>query len=161
MKPCVIILGRYNEDGNLNDMKVIDLQNATYSTPGIDLNYFIYTSTTKDIRKSNLQAFLDCYYDTLTDIMEAAGQEAPFTREQLRKIFRDKNLFGFIFGVTFAPATSFSNDEVESSEDSETDITDILSGARGYVMSTLDTNPTIKLKFTSLIDEMMEVGLIQ
>lgn len=140
---------------------LLDLQLVNYGSPIIDLTYLIYTSTTRDVRKPNLQSFLNCYYETFTDILEAANQEAPFTQEQLFKAFRDKTLYGAIFGMMSIPILLLESDgAVDSAKDTDEYIDKKVERARSQAMETLDTNPLLKPRFLSLFNDLMEIGLI-
>lgn len=140
---------------------LIDLQMVGYSPPASELNFFICTSMTGDVRKPHMQAYLDCYHDTLSNTMEAAGQEAPFTKKQLLKTFKDKNLFGAVIGLVFTPVIVIEcDDDDDSSKDNDKYIEDKLTKTREKAMQTIDSNTLLKPRFLSLVDELMEIGLI-
>lgn len=153
--------GRYNDAGRAVDVMLLDLQLVQYSPPTTDLSYFLYTATTGDLRKPNLQVFLECYYGTLTSIMKAAGQEAPFEQTQFIKDFRKKSLYGGLFGIMSAPiAIMNSADEMVSSQDTGDGIDNVFSKARANVMDTLKSNPMLGPRLLSLVDEMIDLGFI-
>ncbi|XP_050697030.1 uncharacterized protein LOC126985758 isoform X1 [Eriocheir sinensis] len=155
------LLFRYNDEGHPVDVMLLDMQLVRYGPPATDLSYFLYTATTGDVRRPNLQAFLECYHGALTGIMEAAGQEAPFELTQFIKDFKEKILFGAIYGMLSAPiAISNSADEMVSSRDTDDGIEGMLRRARAGVMGTLDSNPMLGPRLLSLFDELMELGLI-
>lgn len=109
-----------------------------------------------------MQAFIECYHDSLTDVMKAAGQEAPFELKQFINDFKEKIIYGAIYGIISAPiAILNSADERVSSRDIDDGIEGMLMRARAGVMDTLDSNPMLQPRFLSLIDELMELELIK
>lgn len=140
---------------------LLDMQVVQYSVPGPELSYFLYTATMGDFRKPNLKTLLEYYHGALTDIMKAAGQEAPFEREQFIKDFKAKILFGAIYGIISAPiAILNSADEMVSSKKTSEGIEEMLRKASADAMATLHSNPMLKPRLLSLIDEIMELGIV-
>lgn len=141
---------------------LLDLQLVRYGTATSELQNLLYTSTVGNVRKPNLQAFLNCYHETYSDIMQAAGRCAPFSTEQLLKDFKDKIILGGVFGVMLLPVVMIQGDgtTVDSSKDSGESMEEKMAMARERALATLDTNPLLRPRFLSIIDEMMEGGII-
>lgn len=133
------------------------MQMVQYCPPTTDLAYFLYTTTTGDLRKPNLQAFLEGYYGTLTSIIEAAGQEAPFEQTQFIKDFRRNSLHGAVFGIMSA---GLEISDMVSSQDTGDGTDDVLSKARENVADMLESSPILRPRLLSLVDEMRELGFI-
>lgn len=49
----------------------VDYQLVYYSSPGIDLNYFIYTSPTIELREKKYNELINIYYDQLALTLDA------------------------------------------------------------------------------------------
>lgn len=58
------------------DVKIIDFQVSRFTTPIVDLAYFMGCSTDKELRK-HLPELLLFYFNTLLEEMRRLGQEAP------------------------------------------------------------------------------------
>uniref|UniRef100_A0A0P4VY71 CHK kinase-like domain-containing protein n=2 Tax=Scylla olivacea TaxID=85551 RepID=A0A0P4VY71_SCYOL len=155
------LLFRYSETGHPEDVMLLDLQMIDYSAPATDLNYLLYTSTTGDVRKPNIEAFLGSYYTAFKDIMEAGGQTIPFTEAQLLKDFKDMNLAGLVFAMVFVPLVLFETEgEADTSKENKEDLAEMLRETREKSLETIETNPLVKPRFLSVFDEMMELGII-
>ena len=153
---CFFTSGRYNETGHPTGVMLLDLQLACVSVPADDLNYLLYTSITGDVRKPNIEDFLGSYYATFKDVMEAGGKTMPFTKEQLHKDFRDRNVAGSLLAMIFVPVMVFeTEDTVDSSKDDEDDVEETLRKTREKSLAMIDTNPIVKSRFLSVFEEIM------
>lgn len=90
---------KYNENG-VEDVKLIDYQVANYNSIGLDLNYFIFTSTQIDVRLNHVDKLLETYYDAFIQI---TGEIEGFGLEIVRKEYQERLLFGFTCQFFFRP----------------------------------------------------------
>lgn len=58
------------------DIKFIDFQVSRFTTPVVDISYFLGCSTDKELRK-NLPELLSYYYDCLMAAIRGLGHEKP------------------------------------------------------------------------------------
>lgn len=59
---------KYDETGKIvKNIRLIDFQLARYSNPVLDLVYFIFTCTTRELRGRNYNIYLKTYHDNLCD----------------------------------------------------------------------------------------------
>ncbi|XP_063706149.1 uncharacterized protein LOC134835209 [Culicoides brevitarsis] len=63
------IMFRYDEEGSLKDVVVLDWQYATYASPFVDLFFFIFTSTNDEIRINHAD-LLQFYHKELTETLK-------------------------------------------------------------------------------------------
>lgn len=61
------------ENGRPVDVIFVDYQMSYYSSPGLDLNYFINTSPHNDIRENQIEEILHVYYDQFSSTLKAMG----------------------------------------------------------------------------------------
>lgn len=54
---------------NVQNIRFIDFQVARYSNPVLDLMYFIFTCTTRELRGQNYNIYLKTYHDSLCDLI--------------------------------------------------------------------------------------------
>lgn len=59
-------LFRHDSNGNPAEICFIDMQMSRYASPVIDLIYFIFTSTTKQMRDIHYEYLLKTYHDQLS-----------------------------------------------------------------------------------------------
>ncbi|XP_042223023.1 uncharacterized protein LOC121867237 [Homarus americanus] len=151
------ILFRYDKAGVPVDVRLLDFQLCRKSSPATDLNYFTYTSLEGPNRKDNLQTFLKTYHDSFTKVLQNAGAPVPFTLEELRQEYHNKNLFGLLIGIMILPLVVS-----ESSEALD------LSKAKGQKfleehlerMTNQLHNPVSRSRFLSMFEDMIEYGII-
>ena len=131
---------------------LLDRQASTHSSLATDLNCFMYSSLTGEVRQPNLDAFLSTYYDTFMKVLQQGGLEPPFTQTQLLEEFRDLKVAGTIFGMLLLPLV------VVDAEDA----VDFVSSPDVSIDSQVEAqvkDPSSRQRFLSLFDEMTEAGL--
>lgn len=152
---------RYNEDDRPVEVMLLDVQLNNYSSPAIDLNYMLYSSTIGDVRQSNIQDFLSTYHSTFCSVLEAGNVDSPFTQQELLQEFRDKNLYGAIHAMLLLPFMIIEpEDAVDLSTGTDEDINEMLEESQAKANELLDKNPLLRPRFLSVFDDMMESGVI-
>ncbi|GLV27768.1 uncharacterized protein CBL_21454 [Carabus blaptoides fortunei] len=99
------LLFKYDSNGDPIDCKFVDFQFSVYTSPAIDLQYFIYTSVKQDFVPTQLSRLLDYYYAELVKQLKKLNypEEKIPTREWIRKDFFDRSLYGFVSAITVLP----------------------------------------------------------
>ncbi|XP_026276354.2 uncharacterized protein LOC113205098 [Frankliniella occidentalis] len=78
------------------DIRIIDLQLVRFSSPALDLQYFITTSVKQEVREEQLDVLLQTYCDYFNEYVSALGLgDVSWTLGGLRDEFLSKSLFGF------------------------------------------------------------------
>lgn len=152
------ILFRYNDEGRPTDVMLLDLQLCREASLATDLNYFLYTSVTGDIRTPNIDDFMSIYHSSYKKVLDGADLPMSFTEEDLMQEFRDKNKVGLMFGLMILPAVLMEPEEIPNFSDK--DIGTVMREARENAMDKLNTNSLFKPRFLSMFDEFLETGLI-
>ncbi|XP_068230088.1 uncharacterized protein [Palaemon carinicauda] len=152
------ILFRYDSEGRPIEVMLIDLQACREASLACDLNYFLYTSVTGDVRRPNIDHFLSIYHSTYKAVLESDGIPMYFNEEELLEEFRGKNKVGLIFALSVIPALLMEPSEIPGMEDK--DIETLMQEMRMIALDKLKTNPLCKPRYLSLFDEFMETGLI-
>lgn len=156
-----ILFYRYSTENYPVDVMLLDVQVCRKCSLAIDLNYFMFTSLTGDVRKENLNNFLSIYYDSFKEVMNAGGLDIHFTEEELLKEFRSKNDVGAFFGMVIMPLILLESDDVpDMTGFSEEYVQKVMAEFRAKAMDMLDKNPLSKTRFLSMFDDLMETGLI-
>ncbi|XP_045586379.2 uncharacterized protein [Procambarus clarkii] len=155
-------LFRYNECGAPVDVILLDFQQCCLTSPGIDLNFFMYSSFDGAYRRDNLPTFLKAYYESFSSVLEAGGSALPYSSEELLLEYRRKNLFGFLTGLYVVPLAMCVDENV-------TDLSEVMDGGleafrkekNERFIRQLENNPLLKTRLISLFDDLIEHGLIQ
>ena len=91
-------------NGDLEDLRTLDLQVMRVTSPALDILYFLNTSTDPKIRKTHFTEWLKIYHDKLTSCLKDLGHDTkvlyPF--ESLMKDIKECGGFGYFVGVFIA-----------------------------------------------------------
>jgi hypothetical protein len=89
------------ETGKPDQIRFIDFQMSRYSTPALDLQYFIYSSLSEPVRYEYTEHLLEVYHTELRDTLKALGcDHHVYTIEQLKKEYEDASFYGLITACT-------------------------------------------------------------
>ena len=95
-----LVYYRCNENGNPLDTYILDLQLAQIASLTTDLNCFLYPNLDINSRETELKSLLKIYFNTYTSIVCKTKLTLPFTLQELENDFKNKELYGFIIGIT-------------------------------------------------------------
>lgn len=75
----------------------VDFQISRFSSPVLDLQYFMYTSPNQEVRFEHMDDLLETYHTELRKTLKMLGcSDVEFTIEHLKKDFEDRAYFGLI-----------------------------------------------------------------
>lgn len=94
------VLYRYNELGEPVDMKCYDLGMSRYSSPAVDLCFFLYLNATSDMRRKHWDNFLSLYHESL--VTAAPGVVVPSLQDVHAEV-RAKGVYAFLVCSFFLP----------------------------------------------------------
>ncbi|KAG8312801.1 hypothetical protein J6590_015986 [Homalodisca vitripennis] len=72
---------KYNDDGEVVDVKFIDFQNALFGTYAVDLNYFWWSSANESVRENHREDLFEVYRQTLNRTLDEIGCSEHLTKE--------------------------------------------------------------------------------
>lgn len=140
---------------------LLDVQLNNYSSPAIDLNYMLYTSTIGEVRQPNLQDFLSTYHSAFRSVLEAGNVDPPFTQAEFLQEFNDKKLYGVIHAMVLLPFMIVEPEDVmDLSTGTDEDINAMMEESQAKANELLDKNPFLRPRFLSVFDDMIESGVI-
>lgn len=103
------------ENGKPVDVIFVDYQMSYYSSPGLDLNYFINTSPRNEIRESQIDDILHVYYDNFSAILKALGSKHVPSMNDVRNEIDRCEYYGLFAALSILPFVVLHK---EASEDS-------------------------------------------
>jgi aminoglycoside/choline kinase family phosphotransferase len=112
---------KYEKDGDVSsdNGRIIDFQLARYSSPALDISFFIYSCTRQDLRESHYDQLLQAYYTSAAAMIRGLGSNPdeifPFTA--LQSEMKTFARFGVGMGIESIPF-SLLNDEDTADLDS-------------------------------------------
>ena len=93
------------ETGKPDQVRFIDFQMSRYSTPVLDLQYFMYSSASEQVRSEYTEHLLQLYHTELQDTLRTLGCDHHiYTIEQMKKEYEDRSLFGLFTACTLLSA---------------------------------------------------------
>lgn len=109
------ILFKYDEKGNVKDVKLIDFQICMYGSFGIDLQFFAWTSIQNDVRIQRMDELYTVYLQTLNTYLEKLGCEERINENMIKKEINFTMFFGF-FAVFCCLNVIFTDEDDKNSE---------------------------------------------
>ena len=81
------MLYRYDNNNNIDSMKIVDFQLSAYDYGVKDLIFFMISSAKKDVIDNNLDELISLYYESFIDCLSLLKiEQTKFTREKFDKI---------------------------------------------------------------------------
>lgn len=107
-------MDNFQDDGKLEDMKLIDFQIVRPGTPVYDLSYFFYTGGNKELF-DNLDEYLKVYHESLsTNIRELGSDpEKLYPFKQLKEDWKNYGMFGTIFSLMLTKVKLLKSEDVQ------------------------------------------------
>ncbi|PNF32904.1 hypothetical protein B7P43_G01844 [Cryptotermes secundus] len=91
--------------GEVDDVRLIDFQLVRFSSPVLDLQYFLCTSTNDEIRFGQRDRLLREYHAELRDTLEDLKLDPQqYTLQQLNEDFEENEIFGLLMVCTYLSA---------------------------------------------------------
>ena len=140
----------------------MDLQGMRKASAAADLSYFLYSSFTGNVRKINIKPFLTIYYNSFSNVLQAAELPIPFSQEELIQEFRDKMILGCISGMFLAPIVLSEEQDVTNMIDiTKENIDKNTSELQATVLRMSEREDgMLRDRFLSMFDEMLEAGIV-
>jgi RecA/RadA recombinase len=111
------------ETGKPDQVRFIDFQMTRYTSPVLDLQYFIHTSTNEQVRSEYTEHLLQVYHTELQDTLKTLGcDQHIYTFEQLKEEYEDRSLFGLITACTVLSAVLADPEEAFDMENVKEDV---------------------------------------
>lgn len=143
------------------DVRLVDLQVCRKASPATDLNYLLYTSLNGGERREHLNSFLKSYHNSFCNVLKDGDRDAPFTLEDLKGEYHNKNLFGLLMAVMIVPIVVSEAAEMLDLDNIDTDDVEVLiKDQREKSLQQVDNNPLLKPRLLSVFDEMIEYKVI-
>ncbi|XP_075154639.1 uncharacterized protein LOC142228178 [Haematobia irritans] len=108
-------LFKYDADMRPLDLAFVDYQMSIWGSPGIDLNYFLYTSLPVNLLKLKRDVFLRFYYDELKEnLIQLKYRNIPSFEKVLSEV-KNREPFGFFANHTIYPIISIDKSIADDS----------------------------------------------
>uniref|UniRef100_A0A1Y1M531 CHK kinase-like domain-containing protein n=2 Tax=Photinus pyralis TaxID=7054 RepID=A0A1Y1M531_PHOPY len=109
------IMFRYNNRGVVSDVAFVDYTISCFSSPCLDLHYFLTASANLETR-SKYSTIIDHYFENLTRLLRKFHTKSMPTREQFDADFRIFSSYGFGTALLVLPFSKANHAEGASME---------------------------------------------
>uniref|UniRef100_A0A1B6GDE2 CHK kinase-like domain-containing protein n=1 Tax=Cuerna arida TaxID=1464854 RepID=A0A1B6GDE2_9HEMI len=108
------VMFKYNDGGDVVDVKFIDFQNAKFCTFAVDLSYFWWSSANECVRENNREELFEVYRQTLNRTLEEIGCSEHLTKTDFDQQMKSSGpyILYILYGV-FPVVMAQPNDHVE------------------------------------------------
>lgn len=98
------IMFQEDEKNQIKDVLLVDFQEGFYGSPGIDLNFIIYSSARDDVLENSVDELISHYHKILSETLEKLkfANEIP-SLEQIRDEFISKKDHGVVSSLCILP----------------------------------------------------------
>ncbi|KAG5877719.1 hypothetical protein JTB14_037169 [Gonioctena quinquepunctata] len=107
----------YAIDGKVKDLRFVDFQMVLFTSPAIDLHYFIATSTNIEVKLDHIEIILDHYYAQLLANLaklQYSLERVP-TREQFKRDYNNRAFYGVMAASTVLAFVKASKGRTDAS----------------------------------------------
>ena len=98
---------RYDDNGQVVEMRLVDWQISRYAHPATDIVHFLYSSTTSETREKHLGELLNHYYDTLSAALDLLRcrviEENQYSRRRFLKDVQKRLHFALAMSLLMLP----------------------------------------------------------
>ncbi|XP_055639006.1 uncharacterized protein LOC129777007 [Toxorhynchites rutilus septentrionalis] len=111
------VLWKYDSEGNVEDVLLIDYQECFYGSPGIDLNHFLYTSANNDVQSTGFEELIQIYVDELQSALLLFKYDATIpTLESILHEMKKKLDHAVVVTTCIVPALIIERTELATPE---------------------------------------------
>uniref|UniRef100_A0A1B6F942 CHK kinase-like domain-containing protein n=2 Tax=Cuerna arida TaxID=1464854 RepID=A0A1B6F942_9HEMI len=97
------MLFKYNDSGEVTEVKLIDFAVPRYSSPATDIIYFIWSSANEDVRENRLDELSDVYLQNLNATLELLQCEERLSKSELTKELKFFSDWALVLICQFLP----------------------------------------------------------
>ena len=154
-----LIIHRY-ENGKPVEVCLLDLQMVRYSSVGIDLNYFLFTSFNGPVRRNNLDTFLETYYNAYKNCLPP-NKTCHFTLQELRTEYKKNRMYGLVMSLMILPLIVRTGDDVPDFSDvTDENMAEKQEEYKKEILDAMTNHPVFQPRFIGIMDDIIEAGIL-
>lgn len=120
------MLFKYNNEGRPEKHIFVDFQMCVYTSPAIDLHYFISTSACEDVYENHIDTLIEEYHRTVCSTMKQIGCTTPTpSLAKIKQMMKERALYGMFAALTVLPVVVCEDDNLR-------DLDEFLDTKEGY-----------------------------
>ncbi|OXA51215.1 uncharacterized protein LOC110853285 [Folsomia candida] len=92
-----------NSDGKMviKEHMFVDLQITRFTSPCVDVTYFLHTSVKSEVRREHLKDLLTHYHSTFSGTLTRFNKKCPNTFEELFSDYKSRAYYGYLSNLNF------------------------------------------------------------
>ncbi|XP_031627329.1 uncharacterized protein LOC116343426 [Contarinia nasturtii] len=156
------VMYKYDNNGKPIDIRLIDWQIARHVSPIIDIVYFIFFCTTKELRDAHYDDFLKTYHETLSKHITKLGSdpETLFPYKLMLEHFHSLGKVGLILATVMLPIImKDSAQEINLDEISE-DVVGNKKELDASIFLSIESNKRYNQRLREIIIDMVRLEYI-
>ncbi|KZC06800.1 PREDICTED: uncharacterized protein LOC107195073 [Dufourea novaeangliae] len=146
------VMFKDTEQGKSVDVRLVDYQMSVYSSPAIDLLYFLNICPEFSVKYDNDDYFLELYLSTLKETMKSIGcKTKPPTMKELKEAIHKRRVYAVFAGVVLYLRMMANKEDIE-------DFTEVVKNCGGETKMDVFRNPDAVKLAKKMIPVMNERG---
>lgn len=95
--------GKSGEQSAVENMVYLDFQFSCWTSPAIDLHYFLNTSLQETLRENHMNELIEFYHGQLANYLKRLNYPGHIpTSDEFQKQFLEKSFYGLLLDFSFA-----------------------------------------------------------
>lgn len=108
------MLFKYDKDSKPIEHIFVDFQVCLYTSPAIDLQYFLNTSPSEEVYDNHMDGLIAEYLHTLTSTMKQLNcKTPPPTMDDINRCMKERAVYGMISSMTVLPVLLVDKSQVK------------------------------------------------
>ena len=148
----------FQETGVPEELCLIDFQVMRYASPVLDISYFLFNSTTKDLRDEYYDDFMRNYHRDLCKFLEELGVDAAekVPWELFQEELRQFGAYGWGMAMLVIPLfLADKEDIVAVDEEVECD-----SPEKMFIKNSSDDNAVFETRMSDVLEDVVRLGYL-
>uniref|UniRef100_A0A3F2YWK6 CHK domain-containing protein n=1 Tax=Anopheles epiroticus TaxID=199890 RepID=A0A3F2YWK6_9DIPT len=111
------LLWKYDSDGAVTDVIMVDYQESFYGSPAFDLSHLLYSSANSELQRAGFDELVQLYADELRDALRQFKYDGPLPDlERVRSEMASKRDHALIVTTCIVPPLILENSELATPE---------------------------------------------
>lgn len=137
---------------------MVDYQTIRYAPPMVDVAQAIYFNAKKEIRDKFEKQFLECYHETLSDVLHTGGMESPSFQDIMEE-YQEMKVVGMVSISMYFPVNKVSEERMEEVLKSSEGFEDLFCRDRlSTVLEVMEKDEEYRELIFSVVRELVEMS---
>lgn len=142
-------------------MRLLDWQISRYSSPVLDLVYYLFGCTTKPFRDNYYKKLLDVYYNSLSSFIIRLGSdpEKLFPRSAFEDQLKKFGKFGLVMASIIVPVITSNAEDIPDLDNMSEKLANG-EDCSDFTFTSAKTEDIYKVRMSDVIRDVVDLGYI-